>query len=398
MVGRDNRVLEAINIEGRIILMFYCDKCNQSYPENSNLWSCNCGAPFSYVPSNQVSFPRDKIKVRNKTIWRYYEALPVANQENIVTLGEGMTPLVPALFEGQKILFKLDFISPTGSFKDRGTSFFISKLKEQKIKKVVEDSSGNAGASMAAYCAHSGIECEIYVPDYTSAGKVVQIEMCGAKVKRIPGSREDTSAAVMQAARICYYASHNWNPYFLHGVKTIAFEIWEQLGWKIPDNIIVTAGQGSLVLGCQIGFNELKTAGEITNIPRIFAVQVANCAPLYQAFQKGLAEPVTIQKKETIAEGISSAFPIRGSKVLSAVKNSGGAIIAVEEREIWESLQKVSKLGFYIEPTSAAATAGLSQLINKGIIKPKDSTVVILTGFGLKATDKIVELKNGKRL
>ena len=249
--------------------MFYCDKCNQSYPEDSNLWRCNCGAPFSYIPSSPVSFPKDKIKVRNKTIWRYYEALPVTNQENIVTLGEGMTPLVPALFERQKILFKLDFISPTGSFKDRGTSFFISKLKEQKIKKVVEDSSGNAGASLAAYCAHSGIECEIYVPDYTSAGKVVQIEMYGAKVRRIPGSREDTSAAAMQAARICYYASHNWNPYFLHGVKTIAFEIWEQLGWKIPDNIIVPAGQGSLVLGCQIGFNELKVAEEIKKLPRI---------------------------------------------------------------------------------------------------------------------------------
>lgn len=373
--------------------MFYCDKCKQSYSEDSNLWRCNCGAPFSYISSSPVSFPKDRIKVRNKTIWRYYEALPVANQEKIVTLGEGMTPLVPALFEGQKILFKLDFIFPTGSFKDRGTSFFISKLKEQQIKKVVEDSSGNAGASLAAYCARSGIECEIYVPEYTSAGKVVQIEMYGAKVKRISGSREDTSVAAKQAARNCYYASHNWNPYFLHGVKTIAFELWEQLGWKIPDNIIVPAGQGSLVLGCQIGFNELKAAGEIKKLPRIFAVQAANCAPLYQAFQKGLAEPVTIQKKETIAEGISSAFPVRGSEVLSAVKNSDGVVIAVKEREIWESLQKVSKLGFYIEPTSAAATAGLSQLINNGSIKSTDSTVVILTGFGLKATDKIKILK-----
>jgi len=375
--------------------MFYCDKCKKSYSEDSNLWRCNCGAPLNYITSKLISFSKEKIKSRNKTIWRYYEALPVENKEDIITLGEGMTPLIPTLFEGQNIFFKLDYISPTGSFKDRGTSFFVSKLKEQEIKKVIEDSSGNAGASLAAYCAHSGIKSEIYVPDYTSAGKIVQIEMYGAKVRRILGSREDTSSAVMQAASSCYYASHNWNPYFLHGVKTIAFEIWEQLGWRIPDNIIVPAGQGSLVLGCQIGFNELKTAGEITNIPRIFAVQAANCAPLYQAFKKGLSESLTIQKKETIAEGISSAFPIRGSKVLSAVKNSGGAIIAVEEREIWESLQKVSKLGFYIEPTSAAATAGLSQLINKGIIKPKDSTVVILTGFGLKATDKIAELKNG---
>jgi len=250
---------------------------------------------------------------------------------------------------------------------------------------------------LAAYCARSGIECEIYVPEYTSAGKVVQIEMYGAKVTRIPGSREDTSTAGKQTARSCYYASHNWNPYFLQGVKTIAFEIWEQLGWKIPDNIIVPVGQGSLVLGCQIGFNELKSAGEIENFPRIFAVQAANCAPLYQAFQKGLAEPVTIQKKETIAEGISSAFPIRGSKVLSTVKDSDGTVIAVKEREIWESLKKVSKLGFYIEPTSAIATAGLSQLINKGSIKPTDSTVVILTGFGLKATDKIEILNDKKR-
>jgi len=376
--------------------MFYCDKCNQSYSEDSNLWRCNCGFPLSYISSRPVSFPKDKIKVRNKTIWRYYEALSLTNQEKIVTLGEGMTPLVPTLFERQNILFKLDFIFPTGSFKDRGTSFFISKLKEQQIKKVVEDSSGNAVASLAAYCARSGIECEIYVPEYTSAGKVVQIEMYGAKVKRIPGSREDTSVAAMQAARSCYYASHNWNPYFLHGVKTIAFELWEQLGWKIPDNIIVPVGQGSLVLGCQIGFNELKAAGKIKKLPRIFAVQAANCAPLYQAFQKGLAEPVSIQKKETIAEGISSAFPIRGSKVLSAVRDSDGAVIAVKEREIWESLKKVSQLGFYIEPTSAAATAGLSRLINKGTIKSTESTVVVLTGSGLKATDKI-NMLNKKR-
>jgi len=376
--------------------MFYCDKCKQFYPEDSNRWCCDCGAPFSYTPSVSSHFPRSKIKIRNQTIWRYQEALPMENKEEIVSLGEGLTPLIPALFEGQKILFKLDFISPTGSYKDRGTSFFVSKLKEYKIKKVVEDSSGNAGASMAAYCACSGIACKIFVPDYTSTGKVVQIEMYGARVRRIPGSREDTATAVKQAAHDCCYASHNWNPYFLHGIKTIAFEIWEQLGWNVPDNIVVPAGQGSLVLGCHIGFNELKSAGEIENFPHIFAVQAENCAPLYQAFQKELAEPVIIHKKETIAEGISSAIPIRGSKVLSAVRDSKGAVIAVGEKEIWESLQRVSKSGFYIEPTSAATTAGLSQLINKGLIKSTESTVVVLTGSGLKATDKIRILKEKK--
>lgn len=369
--------------------MFYCNKCNRAYPEDTPLWRCPCGAPFSYHMPYPVHFSKERIKVRDKTIWRYSEALPGIDTKNIVTLGEGMTPLVPALYEEHQILFKLDFIAPSGSFKDRGTSLLVSKLKERKIKRVIEDSSGNAGASLAAYCAHAHIECEIYVPAYTSAGKLLQIEMYGAKIRKIPGSREDTSAAVIQAADHDYYASHNWNPYFLQGVKTIAFEIWEQSGWKIPDNIIVPAGQGSLVLGCQMGFKELEAAGEISKIPLIFAVQAINCAPLYLAFHKGFTEPEKIQKKETIAEGISSASPIHGAEVLSAITDSGGAIIAVEEKEIWESLQKISKLGLYVEPTSAVATAGLSRMIGQKMIKQTDTTVVILTGSGLKATDKI---------
>lgn len=369
--------------------MFDCRKCNRSYPEDTLLWRCACGVPFRYHMPYPARFSKERIRVREKTIWRYAEALPAIDTKNIVTLGEGMTPLVPGLFEGHQILFKLDFIMPSGSFKDRGTSFLISKLKERKINRVIEDSSGNAGASLAAYCAHAHIECEIYVPAYTSAGKLLQIEMYGARIRKIPGSREDTSAAVIQAADHDYYASHNWNPYFLQGVKTIAFEIWEQSGWKIPDNIIMPAGQGSLVLGCQMGFKELEAAGETSRIPRFFAVQAINCAPLYRAFRRGLAEPEKIQKKETIAEGISSAYPIHGAEVLSAIADSGGAIIAVEENEIWESLQRVSKLGFYVEPTSAVATAGLSRMIGQKMIKKTDTTVVILTGSGLKATDKI---------
>ncbi|MDD3539302.1 MAG: threonine synthase [Atribacterota bacterium] len=372
--------------------MFYCSHCQKYYPEDTHLWRCNCGTPFSYLYSEQLSFPKEKIKVRDNTMWRYWEALPGVNKENITSLGEGMTPLIPALLEGRKILFKLEFISPTGSFKDRGTSFFISKLKDRKVTRVIEDSSGNAGASLAAYCAYSGIKCEIYVPEYTSAGKLLQIEMYGAKIKKISGSREDTAIAAIQAAREHYYASHNWNPYFLQGIKTIAFEIWEQLLWQVPDNIIVPAGQGSLVLGCHLGFNELKAAGEIKKVPRIFAVQAANCAPLYQAFYHGLSDPVKIEKKETMAEGISSAFPIRGREVLSAIRESNGEIIAVEEKEIMNSLPKVIKLGFYIEPTSAVATAGLVQLFSKNTIKETESTIVILTGSGLKATDKIGKL------
>jgi len=369
--------------------MFYCDRCENYYRENTNKWCCDCGAPFSYRSTIPSFFPREKITSRSKTIWRYLEALPVESGEWMVSLGEGCTPLVPALFEEQNILFKLDFVSHSASYKDRGTALLVSKLREYGIKKVVEDSSGNAGAALAAYCANAGIVCEIFVPAYTSKGKVIQIEVYGALVRRIPGSREDTAMAVKEAARKFFYASHNWNPYFIQGIKTLAFELWEQMHWKAPDNIVVPAGQGSLVLGCYLGFQELKKAGEIKRLPRIFAVQAKNCAPLALAFQQGLDEPVTIKKRETIAEGISSAMPVRGREVLSAVRESDGMIISVEEKEILGSLKMIAKNGFYIEPTSAAATAGFSRLIRRGIVKKSDSTVVVLTGSGLKATNKI---------
>lgn len=276
--------------------MVYCSKCGKSYNDNPSTLRCDCGGYLEYQMDSKVSFPKKEIKSRPETIWRYREALPLSSDDNIVSLGEGMTPLVLAKWEGKQVYFKLDYLCPTGSFKDRGSSFFISKLKEMGINKIIEDSSGNAGASMAAYCAHSGIECDIYVPDYTSADKVVQISMYRGNVFKIHGSREDTAMAAEKAGKRSgsYYACHNWSPYYPHGVKTIAFELWEQFNWQIPDNIVMPIGQGSLVLGCGLGFNELFMAGEIKSLPCIYGVQALNCAPIYYAFKKGLTEPEII--------------------------------------------------------------------------------------------------------
>ena len=376
--------------------MIYCNKCGKSYDDSSCILSCTCGGSLKYQMNKKVTFPKKKIKSRPENIWRYREALALSDDNNIVSLGEGMTPLVLAQWEGRQVYFKLDYLCPTGSFKDRGSSFFVSKLKEMNINKIIEDSSGNAGASMAAYCSRANIRCDVYVPDYTSVDKVVQISMYGAKVFKIHGSREDTAAAAEKAGEESdnYYACHNFSPYYPHGVKTVAFELWEQLDWQIPDNIVIPIGQGSLALGCGLGFNELLIAGEIEHLPRIYGIQALNCSPLYAAFRKDLTEPVIIQKKETIAEGISSATPVKGSTVLKRIRESKGKIVAVSENKIWQSLQKLAKMGFYVEPTSATVTAGLSKLIMNGEIKPGESTVVILTGFGLKATNKILELKN----
>jgi threonine synthase len=269
----------------------------------------------------------------------------------------------------------------------------LSKIKELDIEQVVEDSSGNAGASVAAYAARAHIRCSIYVPAATSPGKILQAEMYGAEVIRVPGSREATAAAVQEAAKTTYYASHNWSPYFLEGTKTFAFELWEQLGWQAPELVITPVGNGSLLLGAYHGFSELLTAGLIPKLPCLIGVQAAGCAPLYQAYQQGLIITPPITKSETIAEGISIAEPVHGREILQAVRETGGSIEVVSDQEIWETLQKLAQQGIYVEPTAAVAPAALTALLQRRTF-PEDSTAVVaLTGIGLKATEKLIALR-----
>jgi len=371
-----------------------CNTCARTYPESSLKWRCICGGhlvletevtPF-LEDAGKLSFPLSQ--------WRYRSSLPLTENSSIVSMGEGMTPLISGNWSGSEIFFKLDFLCPTGSYKDRGISFLVSRLRELGVKQLIEDSSGNAGASMAAYCARAGIECEIYVPEYTSQGKCIQIEMYGARLKKIPGTREDTTKAAENAADKVYYASHNWSPYFVHGIKTIAYELWEQSGGSMVDHIIVPAGQGSLVMGIYLGFSELKNSGIITEIPAIHAVQSERCAPLYYAYIRGLDKPGSISKMETIAEGISSAKPVKGDIVLDNIRNSGGSVITVGEEAIWDSFNRLASMGIYVEPTSAVVTAAFDKLIEEKRISGSERVVALLTGSGLKATDKLLHHKD----
>lgn len=335
-------------------------------------------------------FPKDKIIQRNPTLWRYREALPVIDDKNIVSFEEGFTPLLPVEFNDRTVLIKQEHLFHTGSFKDRGASVLISKVKELGIKKVVEDSSGNAGCAIAAYCAKANIACDIYVPANTSPGKIAQIEAYGANLNKIPGTREDTAKAVLKAAETDYYASHYWNPFFFQGTKTFAYEVCEQLGWQAPEVVILPVGNGTLVLGAFIGFSELFNAGVIDSIPKLIAVQAANCAPIYHAFKNNLDKIPVVETKETIAEGIAIAQPVRGNQIIEAVKRSNGEIFAVDELEILNSLKDVLQKGFYIEPTSAVTITGLSKYLEK--TQSDEIIVSVFTGHGLKATEKIMEI------
>jgi threonine synthase len=356
---------------------------------NDPRWQCDCGGllDISFVPA----FPREKIKQRKPSMWRYREAIPVENHAHIVSFDEGFTPLSEVTIAGKTVLIKQDHLFPTGSFKDRGASVLISKIKELGITKVVEDSSGNAGSAIAAYCAAVGITCDIYVPADTSAGKLAQIQLFGANLNKIPGTREDTAAAVLKAAKTVYYASHYRNPFFFHGTKTFAFEVTEQLGWKSPDTLILAVGNGSLLLGAHIGFKELRDAGIIDKIPRLIGVQAGNCAPLYRAFREDLKNVPEIKGKKTIAEGIAIAAPIRGKQIIEAVRDTGGHFIVVSEPEIKGSLKEMCRKGYYIEPTAAAAAAGIKKYLHRHQQGSGGDEAIVsaFTGHGLKAGAKM---------
>jgi len=312
------------------------------------------------------------------------------DDENIVSLGEGFTPLIPFSYgEFKKILLKLDYLCPTGSYKDRGTTVLISKLKELGITSCIADSSGNTGASIAAYAARAGIECKIYCPAYTSEGKLVQIKAYGARLVKVPGTRADTAAAVQEEARKVYYASHNWNPFFSEGIKTLAFEICEQMGWKTPDAVLCPAGYSGIYIGLYQGFKELADQGKIDRIPRLIGIQSEAVSPVYQAFHRKSPEVEEVPSGTTLAEGIACVMPARGKKILEIARLTDGCFEVVSEKEIIEGWKDLARQGIYVEPTSAVVMKALDHLSRKGLLNSQDSIVLILTGIGLKATDTL---------
>ncbi len=370
--------------------MLHCSRCGKTEDEGTLLWRCPCGGYFDLDDSGIMPLSRRAIRPGEGGMWRYASSLPLGSSGRRVTMAEGWTPLAaePDIYPG--LYFKVDYAMPTGSYKDRGMAYLVSRLLSLGVREVIEDSSGNAGASMAAYCARAGIRCRVFVPEYTSEGKCLQILASGAVLERIPGTREDTTRAAEAGAEKAFYASHNWSPWFAHGIKTFAFEIWEQLGFRPPKAVLLPAGQGSLVLGCALAFDELLASGEISSLPRIYALQPELCDPLARAFRTGSPSPVPVSKQETAAEGISSAEPVRGDAVLAAVRKSGGDILSFSEEEIWKGFLFLAGRGYYVEPTSAIVAAGIERLAALEAFSPKDPVVALLSGSGLKAGEKIL--------
>jgi len=363
----------------------FCPLCDFASAPTPDPQRCpRCGVPLEYRRELPEVGPRD---LQGRGVWRYRPFLPPAEP---VSLGEGATPLIESRRIGERLgvrlLLKLEGTNPTGSFKDRGASVLVSVLREFGARAVADDSSGNAAAALAAYAARAGLAATLYVPDYASPKKTAQIRAYGAELVRVPGPRSAAEEAVKEAVSRGkhVYASHNESPYFIQGLKTLAYEIYEDLGYEVPDHVIVPLGGGGLFLGLYLGFGELVKLGWAEAMPRIHAVQAEACAPVARAFELGEPEPAPVEPVPTVAEGISIAAPARGREIMAALK-AGGAAVAVEEREILGARGELAtQEGVYVEPTSAVVLPGLRRLIRRGDISPSATVVLVLTGSGLK--------------
>ncbi|HUF37269.1 MAG TPA: pyridoxal-phosphate dependent enzyme [Anaerolineales bacterium] len=318
-------------------------------------------------------------------LWRYRHAFGLPEGSRSVYLGEGDTPLVTRETELGEVAFKLEYLNPTGSHKDRGTAVLAALLKARGVQEVVEDSSGNAGASLAAYAAAAGFNARIFIPDYASGPKRDQIEAYGAQVTRILGARSDVAEAVRRAAEAgTVYASHAHLPQFQTGFATIAYELCEQLG-KAPGSVVMPVGQGGLLLGIAHGFTNLHHAGLIDRVPSLVGVQAMACAPLWAVFTMGAAGLQWVTEGVTAAEGVRIRNPVRGDQVLRAVVDSGGSFASVEEDRIPPARAALAQMGLYVEPTSAIVWDALRQLHQTGALASAGGPVVaVLTGSGLK--------------
>ena len=363
-----------------------CPDCGAEYADR---WRCTCGHPLEFArqPLPDGPAPDPAAFDAREGLWSFSEFVPV---ERRVSLGEGMTPLQHA--PEWDAAFKLEYVFPTGSFKDRGATTTLSRALELGVDRVVDDSSGNAGAAIATYAARAGIDAEIYVPASVKASKLRAIEAAGATPVRVEGTRQDVTDACVEeavggdegatadgrAGADAWYASHAWNPAFFAGTATFAYETALQRDWEAPDAVVTPLGHGTLFLGAYRGFRALERAGWIDSIPRMYGAQAAGYAPIATELHGD------ISGANDVADGIQIRDPVRKEAILQAIEESGGDAIAIEEEAVEDELDALHAAGFYTEPTCAVAPAALSELRERGAVGADEDVVVPLTGSGLK--------------
>jgi threonine synthase len=372
---------------GADFVIFYCPTSDFSGPAGRRPLRCpHTDEPLEF--GDIPPFDPAAIAPAASGLWRYQAMLPVVGEDrSLITLGEGWTPLIEDTWHGLPVCWKMDALMPTGSFMDRGVSVMVNWLAGlPDVQRLVEDSSGNAGASLACYAARARMEACIFVPEHTPAPKKAQISLYGADLVEVPGSRSNAAAAAFNATRYdpyTAYASHAWQPAWLLGQMTCAWEMWEQLNHQVPDWVIAPTGHGGTLLGIWRGFQHLRNAGLIDRLPRLVAVQAEPFVPFYEAFHSGWdrcrPRPTA---SETVADGIAISHPVRDATLLAALLRSRGTVVAIEDEEIVAARQRLAERGIFVELTSASVAVAIDQL--RSAFTPGDIIAAIMIGHGLK--------------
>jgi threonine synthase len=368
------------------MIAYGCRACGARHAVTAGRFRCDCGGTldlsFEAEPVAREALPR-----RPQSIWRYHEALPLAEVLPRATLGEGVTPIVDGAVGGVPVHFVLEYASPSGSYKDRGAALLVSLASWLGVDTVVDDTSGNAGIALAAHAGHAGLASRLFVPADAPEAKPRLAAAFGAEVIRVPGPRAAAAAAALREAETgAFYASHAWNPFFVHGVKTLAYSLAEALGWSPPGAVVVPCGNGGLVLGLDLGFREMRRHGLIERRPAIVAVQADACAPIARAAAEGGTCAALVDERPTAADGIRVAAPPRGSEVL-AVLGHGGEAGTVSEDEIATARRALWHDGFAVETTSAVAPAYVARE-GERLRSRYGDLAIVLTGSGLKEAQR----------
>jgi len=367
-----------------------CLNCGRGW-EDPLRWSCDCGGAFEAKMESAFVKPEG-----NGTIFqRYSREFPYIQPTQLVSLGETMTPLVSS----GDVRFKLEYLLPTGSFKDRGSCALISALwpllKLRRIQGIKEDSSGNAGASLAAYCAKAGLGCDVFVPKGVSGPKAAQMMAYGARLHEIPGTRREVEEAAKSIRFSGAYLGHVWHPYFRDGIRTIAYEIAEQSRWELPRAVFVPVSAGTLLLGIISGFQHLLESGIGGEMPLVVACQTVAVSPLYHALRGSTYSPP--DALDTVADALVSVAPPLLERMVLKVKEVRGMAEAASERETLLAWKELARMGYYVEPSSAVAYACMKKLRERTGEDMKDA-VVVLTGSGLKVRSDLAGRYFGQEL
>jgi threonine synthase len=378
-----------------------CPKCNATYESEQRIQLCRCGSPLLVrydLKKVKRTFRKKGLVSRRENLWRYWELLPVNKEENIVSLGEGMTPLIHLKNSGPKLglnhlYLKDEGLIPTGTFKARGAAVGVSRAKELGIKVLAMPTNGNAGGSWAAYCAKAGIKAIIVMPQDAPMINRKEVTITGAELYLVNGLISDAGKIVGRAiAEYGWYdASTLKEPYRIEGKKTMGLEIAEQLGWEVPDVIIYPTGGGVGMIGIYKGLKELQEIGWIgEKMPRLVSVQSAGCAPVVKAWEEKKSESTFWENSNTIAFGLNVPKALGDFLILQAIYETDGCAVAVEDNEILGAQQMLaSEEGNFCCPEGAATLSAAIQLIKSNWIKPNEKVVLLNTGTGLKYPETV---------